>query len=226
MSEHEPMAADPVSQPDPVASAQAFAERVSVLERENAEIKDRLLRALAEMENLRRRTERDIQDARTYAITKFAGDMIGTADNLRRALESLPKVDEGTESDERAALKPLIDGVELTERELGKALEKHGVKKREPVGERFDPHKDQAVFEIPDETKIAGTVLQVMQPGYLIGERVLRASMVGVSRGGPARAPETKPENIAPEATPDAGHRPHVDPARDANAKPRVDKRA
>lgn len=224
MADHDPMAADPASQPDPVAAAQAFAERVGILERENAEIKDRLLRALAEMENLRRRTERDIQDARAYAITKFASDMIGTADNLRRALESLPRIEEGAESDERAALKPLIDGVELTERELGKALEKHGVKKREPVGERFDPHKDQAVFEIPDETTIAGTVLQVMQPGYLIGERVLRASMVGVAKGGPARAPEAKSEESMPEAP--AEQRPHADPARDPNAKPRVDKRA
>lgn len=202
--------------PDPIAAAQALADRVIVLEREVAEYKDRLLRALAETENLRRRAEREMQDARTYAVTKFAGDMIGTADNLRRALDSLPKVEVGTESEERNALKPLIEGVELTERELLKALERHGVKKREPVGEKFDPHKDQAVFEIPDETQFAGTVMQVMQSGFMIGERVLRPSMVGVSRGGPARTPDVTP---APEASKPDGHS-----AQDA--KPKIDKRA
>jgi molecular chaperone GrpE len=195
-------------------------ERMQTLERENADIKDRLLRALAEMENLRRRTERELQDQRAYSITKFATDMVGTADNLRRALDAVPKPDEGEE--DNAAIKALVDGVELTERELLKALERHGVKKREPVGERFDPHKDQAVFEIPDESVVSGTVLQVMQAGYMIGERVLRPSMVGVSKGGPARAPATE------VPTENAGS-PHVEPPRAANdpaTKPRFDKKA
>lgn len=230
------MSADPISpadhaapQPDPIAAAQALAERVSVLERENADYKDRLLRALAEMENLRRRSEREMQDARAYAVTKFAGDMIGTADNLRRALESLPKV-EGVESEERAALKPLIEGVELTERELLKSLEKHGVKKREPVGEKFDPHKDQAVFEIPDESVVSGTVLQVMQSGFMIGERVLRPSMVGVSRGGPARAQTSPPLQGEAEGgsneTKNVEPKPHVDTKPHTDTKPKFDKRA
>ena len=197
------------------------AERIQTLERENADIKDRLLRALAEMENLRRRTERELQDQRAYSITKFATDIVGTADNLRRALEAVPKPEEGEDT---TAIKALVDGVELTERELLKALERHGVKKREPVGERFDPHKDQAVFEIPDETVASGTVLQVMQAGYMIGERVLRSSMVGVSKGGPARAPVPEPETQA-----EGQAAPHGEANRasgDAGGKPRFDKRA
>lgn len=195
------------------------AERLATLERENADLKDRLLRALAEMENLRRRTERELQDQRAYSITKFAGDMIGSADNLRRALDALPKPAEDEEPAEREpAIQSLIDGVELTERELLKALEKHGVKKRMPIGEKFDPHRDQAMFEVPDETQFAGTVVQVVQPGYTIGERVLRPAMVGVSRGGPTRPVEA-------EAAPaqDPGGKPQ---ASGEAPKPRVDKRA
>lgn len=200
------------------------AERIQTLERESADLKDRLLRALAEMENLRRRSEREMQDQRAYSITKFATDIVGTADNLRRALDAVPKAEDGAEVEDNAAIKALIEGVELTERELLKALERHGVKRRDPVGERFDPHRDQAVFEIPDESVLSGTVLQVMQVGYMIGERVLRPSMVGVSKGGPARAPVQEPTPTeAPGAAPHAdAHR----PAGDTAGKPRVDKRA
>lgn len=198
------------------------AERLATLERENADLKDRLLRALAEMENLRRRAERELQDQRAYAITKFAGDMIGTADNLRRALDSLPKAAEGEAAERDPAMQAMIDGVELTERELIKALERHGVKKRVPVGERFDPHRDQAMFEIPDETQPNGTVMQVVQPGYTIGERTLRPAMVGVSKGGPARLPVETEAPAEPAAAPAAeAPRPQGDPA-----KPRFDKRA
>jgi molecular chaperone GrpE len=204
------------------AAALPDAERIEKLERENADLKDRLLRALAEMENLRRRTERELQDQRAYAITKFAGDIIGTADNLRRALEALPKPAEGEEAPTLdAGIKAMIDGVELTERDLLKALERHGVKKRVPVGERFDPHRDQAMFEVPDETQPSGTVVQVVQPGYSIGERVLRPAMVGVSKGGPARAQEpAAPASDMRTAQPEPP-RPAGDPA-----KPKVDKRA
>jgi molecular chaperone GrpE len=195
------------------------AERVQTLERENADLKDRLLRALAEMENLRRRTERELQDQRAYSITKFAADIIGTSDNLRRALDAVPKPesDEPAEIDE--PIRALIDGVELTERELLKALERHGVKKRAPVGEKFDPHRDQAMFEVPDEVQFSGTVVQVVQPGYMIGERVLRPAMVGVSRGGPVRpVGDAEPAGESPAVAPQAAQEPH--------AKPRVDKRA
>lgn len=199
------------------------ADRIPTLERENADLKDRLLRALAEMENLRRRTERELQDQRAYSITKFATDIVATADNLRRALESVPEADKEDEGEENAAIRALIDGVELTERELLKVLERHGVKKRVPVGERFDPHRDQAMFEVPDETQPSGTVVQVVQAGYVIGERVLRPAMVGVSKGGPARAPVEAParENQSAASQTEA-HRGQAEPG----GKPRFDKRA
>ncbi len=162
----------PSTQPDPLAAAQA----------EAADLKDKLLRTLAEMENLRRRTEREVADARSYGITAFARDMLSVADNLRRAIETLP-ADARDSAGE--TIKALIDGIDLTERDLIKTLERHGVKKREPLGEKFNPNFDQAMFEAPDESKPAGTVMQIIQPGYVIGERVLRPSMVGVTRGGP-----------------------------------------
>ncbi len=206
----------------------ADSERIATLERENADLKDRLLRALAEMENLRRRTERELQDQRAYSITKFATDIVGTADNLRRALESAPKATEeageDASEDKGAAIKALVDGVELTERDLLKALERHGVKKRFPMGERFDPHRDQAMFEVPDESQPSGTVVQVVQAGYTIGDRVLRPAMVGVSKGGPARAPAPE-TGVAGEAHPASGHADPHRPGAEA-AKPRVDKRA
>lgn len=162
----------PEAAPDPLMLAQA----------EAAEFKDKLLRTLADMENLRRRTEREVADARSYGITAFARDMLTVADNLNRALATLnPEVRESAGE----AIKALIEGVELTERDLLKTLERHGVKKREPMGEKFNPNFDQAMFEVPDESKPAGTVMQVVQAGYVIGERVLRPSMVGVTRGGP-----------------------------------------
>ena len=160
---------------------------VEALSKESAEYKDKLLRTLAEMENLRRRTEREIADTRLYGISAFARDVIAVADNMQRALGALDaelreKADAGT--------KALLDGVELTERELLKVLEKHGVKKFEPLGEKFDPNLHQAMYEIPDPSQPAGTVAQVVQPGYMIGERVLRPALVAVTKGGPKAAAE------------------------------------
>jgi molecular chaperone GrpE len=160
---------------------------VEALSKESAEYKDKLLRTLAEMENLRRRTEREIADTRLYGISAFARDVIAVADNMQRALGALDaelreKADAGT--------KALLDGVELTERELLKVLEKHGVKKFEPLGEKFDPNLHQAMYEIPDPSQPAGTVAQVVQPGYMIGERVLRPALVAVAKGGPKAAAE------------------------------------
>jgi molecular chaperone GrpE len=163
-----------------------------------AELKDRLLRTLAEMENLRRRTDREVADSRLYGASSFARDMIGVADNMRRALEAVsPDLRQSAES----AVKALIDGVELTERELLKALEKNGVRQFSPQGEKFDPNRHQAMFEIPDATVPAGCVVQVMQPGYTIGERVLRPALVGVSKGGPKTAPATANNDNARAAT-------------------------
>ena len=169
------------------ASEQAQApEPSTALEREHAEMKDRLLRALAEMENLRKRTEREIADSRLYSVTSFARDLLVVADNMRRALETVPPELRNTAE---SGVKALIDGVELTERELLKALEKNGVRQFTPQGEKFDPNVHQAMFEIPAATVPAGSVVQVVQPGYMIGDRVLRPALVGVSKGGPKAAP-------------------------------------
>ncbi len=184
---------------DPPAQ-RATAEPVpsTALEREHAEMKDRLLRTLAEMENLRKRTEREVTDARLYGAASFARDVLGVADNMRRALEAVtPELRASAE----AAAKALIDGVELTERELLKALEKNGVRQFTPQGDKFDPNLHQAMFEVPDATVPAGSVVQVVQPGYLIGERVLRPALVGVSKGGPKTAPASATNDNAKTAS-------------------------
>jgi|SRR5689334_2202307 len=178
------------SEQAPSEQAQAPAPSTA-LEREHTEMKDRLLRTLAEMENLRKRTEREISDSRLYSVTSFARDLLVVADNMRRALEAVtPELRTAVESGVTA----LVDGIELTERELLKALEKNGVRQFTPQGEKFDPNLHQAMFEIPDATVPAGSVVQVVQPGYMIGDRVLRPALVGVSKGGPKPAP-TGPSN-------------------------------
>jgi len=173
-----------------------IAELVETLAKENAENKDRLLRTLAEMENLRKRTEREVSDMRQYGIASFARDVLAVADNMERALEAL---DAELRETANPAIKTLLDGVELTERELMKVLEKHGVKRFEPKkGDKFDPNLHQAMYELPDPSQPAGTVAQVVQPGYMIGERMLRPALVGVAKGGPKPAPA----NDNPDATP------------------------
>src|ERR1041385_5511174 len=168
--------------PETAAPAGAAPDPAAALGKEAADLKDRFLRTLAEMENLRRRTEREVADARAYGITNFARDILAVADNMERALKAL---DDEIREKADAGVKALLDGVELTERELIKAMEKHGVKKLEPQGQKFDPNLHQAMFEIPDESVPAGTVVQIAQPGYTIGERVLPPALVGVSKGGP-----------------------------------------
>jgi molecular chaperone GrpE len=158
---------------------------VEALAKENAELKDRMLRIAAEMENLRKRTEREIADTRSYSIASFARDMLTATDSLSRALMMLPAEARDTAD---AAMKSLIDGRELTEREMQRLLAKHGVKPIEAEGQKFDPHKHQAMFEVPDPTRPEGTVVQVVQQGFAIGDRVLRPAMVGVAKGGPAMA--------------------------------------
>lgn len=167
------------------------------IEAERDDLKDKLLRTLADMENLRRRTEREITDAKAYAVTSFARDLLGSADNLRRALESLP---ETARAAEEPALKALIEGVDLTERDLLKTLERHGVRKIDPQGEKFDPNMHQAMFEAPDPDIAKGLVSKVVQSGYKIGERVLRPALVGISAGAP------KPPAAEDGNTPPAGH--------------------
>jgi molecular chaperone GrpE len=142
------------------------------------------------MENQRRRSEREVADAKTYGVTAFALDMLTFADNLRRAVESLPP---GAREQAEAATKTLIEGVELTERDFLLRLGKYGVKRLEPLGTRFDPNLHEALFEVPDETAPNATVVQVVEDGYTIGDRVLRPAKVGVSRGGPKPANENAP---------------------------------
>jgi molecular chaperone GrpE len=155
------------------------------LQRENAELKDKLLRTLADMENMRRRTEKEVADAKIYGVAAFARDMLTFADNLRRAAESVP----GDVRDRaEAPVKSLLEGLEVTERDFLSRLARHGVKKLEPLGGKFDPNMHEALYEIPDETKPNGSVAHVVEEGYAIGERVLRPAKVGVSRGGPKAA--------------------------------------
>lgn len=152
------------------------------LKAENADLRDKLLRTVAEMENLRKRTEREIADTRTYAIAGFARDMLTATDSLSRALSVLPA--EARESGD-ATIASLIEGIEMTEREMQRLLSKHGVKPIEAEGQKFDPHRHQAMFEVPDPSRPEGTVVQVVQAGFAIGDRVLRPAMVGVAKGGP-----------------------------------------
>ena len=166
-------------------------EVVVRLIKENEDLKDRALRAAAEMENLRKRTARDVHDARNYAIANFARDMLAVSDNLRRAIDAVPAE---TKAAGDAGLVSLLEGVELTERSMLSTLERHGVKRLAPEGERFDPNFHQAMFEVPNPAVPAGTVVQVVQPGYSIGERVLRPAMVGVAKGSARAAKETAPE--------------------------------
>lgn len=178
---NEPVVSRPYVMPDDPETGS-----VEALAKEAAEARDKMLRTLAEMENLRKRTAREVADARMYGITGFARDVLDIADNLQRALDAVP-------AEARAAadpgLKALIEGVELTERSLHNTLEKNGVKKQDPSGQKFDPNFHQAMYEVPDLSVPSGTVAQVVQAGYTIGERVLRPALVGVSKGGPKAAP-------------------------------------
>jgi molecular chaperone GrpE len=157
------------------------------LRQENAELKDRLLRALADMENLRKRTEREVADARTYGISSFARDVLSVADNIQRALDATGE-DWKKHADE--AGRALFEGVELTERDLLKALERHGVRRVDPLGDRFDPNLHEAMYEVPDNKVPAGTVVQVLQSGFTIGDRILRPARVAVAKGGPKPRPD------------------------------------
>jgi molecular chaperone GrpE len=155
---------------------------VEVLKTENAELKDRYLRLAAEMDNLRRRTEREVKDAKVYSAASFARDMLSVSDNLRRAIDAIPAEARASGG---AGFLALVEGVEMTERAMLGTLERHGVKKIEPTGQKFDPNFHQAMFEVPNPEIAANTVIQVVQDGYVIGDRVLRPAMVGVSKGGP-----------------------------------------
>ena len=184
---------NPQAQPETAPNKDAGAEVAGDLDAllaENADMRDKLLRTMADMENLRRRTEREKDDTSRYAISNFARDVLTIGDNLRRVIEHVPA--EAATKD--PALKSFLEGVELTERELLKMLEKYGVTRLDPLGERFDPNRQQAMYEVPTTDVPEGTVVQVMQAGYTIGDRVLRPALVAVSKGGPKAAPAPQGE--------------------------------
>ena len=162
-------------------AAVSLEERLLTAEAEAADFKDKALRAMAEVENIRRRAQREREDAVKYAATNVARDLLSTADNLRRALAS---VNEAQIADE--STRSLLTGVAATERELLAAFEKNGIKRVDPKGERFDHNFHQAIFEVENTGKPAGTVVEVLQPGYVLHDRLLRPAMVGVAKAGAA----------------------------------------
>lgn len=188
----EPFLDDPedlLSDSEEITDEAVEAEEIGTLKAENAELKDRLLRALADVENVRKRGERDRRDAELYASTRFARDLLAVHDNFDRALDNV--------TDElRASAPGLVEGIELTQRDLLSVFEKHKIRKLDPVvGDKFDPKLHQAMFEAPVPGTKAGEIIQVMNPGFTIGERLLRPAQVGVSSGGPAVTPqETAPK--------------------------------
>ncbi|MCJ9429890.1 nucleotide exchange factor GrpE [Kordiimonas marina] len=170
-------AAEEMAAEEMQAEAQDGDDLVAQLQAENADLKDKLLRAVAETENVRRRADKDKQDASAYAVTGFARDMLNVSDNLRRALDTLPEEIEGT-------LKSFVEGVTMTERELLNTLERHGIREVKPeAGDKFDPLLHQAMFEVPTDEVAPGSVVQVVTAGYVIKDRLLRPAMVGVAKG-------------------------------------------
>ena len=165
---------------DEITEEAVVADETAALRAEIADLKDRVLRALADTENLRKRADRDRRDAELYGATRFARDMLSLHDNLDRALDNV--------TDAVREIAPgLVEGIELTRRELLNAFERHKIQKVEPrPGERFDPKLHQAMFEAPVPGTKAGDIIQVMNVGFMIGDRLLRPAQVGVSAGGPA----------------------------------------
>ena len=163
-------------------------DAVGVLEGRIADLTDRLLRAHAEMDNLRKRTERDKEETAKYAISKFAREVLAVGDNLQRATAAVPP----GAADADPALKALVDGVAMTEREFLNVLERNGVKRLDPEGQAFNPHQHQAMIEIDQPDVAPGTIVQVYQPGYVLEDRVLRPAMVVVAKGGEKRGGEDK----------------------------------
>ena len=162
---------------------------VAALRAEAADLKDKLLRAHAEVENIRKRSEREKEETARYAITRFARDIVNVGDNFQRAIDAVP----AGAAEKDAALKSFLEGVTMTERELLNVLERYGIKRVQPVNEPFNPHLHQAVMEIARTDVPAGTVVQVFQAGFTIEDRVLRPAMVAVAKGGPKPVPAPEP---------------------------------
>ena len=180
----EEMAAE--TEPEQVAEPATPEDRIAELESELASVNDRMLRLMAETENIRRRSEREREDTLRYAASGLAKDLLNVADNLHRALANVP--DELREGDEAA--KNFVVGVEMTEKELLAGFGKHGIQQILPVGEKFDYEKHQAMFELEKTGEPAGTVVEMMQPGYIMHERLLRPAMVGVAKAASDDSPD------------------------------------
>ena len=191
------------------------ADGAADLQAEVTSLKDQLLRALAETENVRRRGQRERADTAKYAAGPLVKDLVEVADNLRRALEAVPA--EAVEADQH--LKTLMTGVELTEKALHGVFEKHHIVKIDPLGERLDPNYHEALFEIPNPDAASGTVVQVVRSGYRLHDRLLRAAQVGVARGGPAPAAAQAPKEAAAEPTGEGGEDQDPDAASDPEAQ-------
>ncbi len=180
-----------------VAALQAEVNDLRAKQAEIDDLKDRLLRAQAEVENVRKRAEREKEDAAKYAITKLARDIVGVGDNFQRAIDAVPE--DAAEQDQ--TLKSFLEGVTMTERELLNVLERHGIKRLQPMNEPFNPHLHQAVLQVPRDDVPAGTVVAVYQAGYTIADRVLRPAMVGVAQGAP-KSNGDPPEGSGPVPPP------------------------
>jgi molecular chaperone GrpE len=181
----------------PAAAAQSGShpdDLIAALRAETADLKDRLLRAHAEMENMRKRAEREKEEVSKYAVTRLARDVVTVGDNFQRAIDAVP----AGAAEQDAALKSFLEGVTMTERELLNVLERHGIKRIQPMGEPFNPHLHQAVMEMPRTDVPAGTIVQLFPPGFTIEDRVLRPAMVAVAKGGPKPAPEAPVSSASP----------------------------
>lgn len=185
--------AQPQAAADPTQEAARLAAEVDILQGQIADLTDRLLRAHAEMDNIRKRGEREREDTAKYAISKFAREVVTVADNFERAIQAVP----AGAAEENSALNSLVEGVSMTEREFINVLERNGVKRVNPKGETFNPHQHQAMMEMQNTEVPPGTILEVFQCGYIIEDRVLRPAMVVVAKGGPKPG---KAEGDAPAA--------------------------
>ena len=181
----------------PDAPETGDAERIAALEAEVSNLKDQLLRALAESENLRQRTRREREDTIKYGAMGLVKDLVEVTDNLKRAIDSVPA--DAVEDDSQ--LKNLLTGVQMTDKEILTVLERHNIKQVAALGEKLDPHSHEALFEVPDPNSPAGTVVQVMQPGYRLHDRLVRPARVGVAVGaaGPGAGPGADSDAAAPE---------------------------
>ncbi|RAI03739.1 nucleotide exchange factor GrpE [Acuticoccus sediminis] len=194
-----PDAAEIMGAGEAAESAAPASDADTALAEARAEVEDmrnQMLRALAEAENVRRRAQRDVSDARQYAVTSFARDLLNVADNFARAMDTVKHADLESLPPE---VKGMVEGIQMTERELKSVFERHGIKSLDPTGQKFDPNLHQAMFELENPDVASGTVIQTVQVGSVIGDRVLRPAMVGVSKGGP------KPGQPKAEGEGDAG---------------------